>query len=74
MINDTLLLNNLNEFYNSPNNGKKLLSILNNEINVFIAFNRLVYYKLFKKFNIYYNIYTKDKNEYTLNDNNKLNI
>ena len=34
MINDTLLLNNLNEFYNNPNNGKKLLSILNNEINI----------------------------------------
>ena len=34
MINETLLLNSLEKFYDNPINGNNLISILNNETNI----------------------------------------
>ena len=72
MINETLLLNSLEDFYNIPQNGNRLLSILNNEFNISLRSIDWFITNFSKKHNIYYNIYKKKDNTFTLDDNYKL--
>ena len=62
MINEDLLLDSLNKFYENPYNGGKLLSALNNEKNISLRSIDWFITNYSKKNNIYYNIY-KDKND-----------
>lgn len=72
MINDSLLLNSLKEFYSLPHNGQQLLSILNNNVNISLRSVDWFITNYSKKYNIYYNIYKDDEDKFTLNGNNKL--
>ena len=72
MINETLLLNSLREYYKIPHNGQRLLSILNNEINISLRSVDWFITNYSKKHNIYYNIYKKKDGISTLDDNHKL--
>lgn len=72
MINETLLLNSLEDFYNIPLNGNRLLSILNNEFNISLRSIDWFITNFSKKHNIYYNIYKTKDNTFTLDDNYKL--
>lgn len=72
MINETLLLNSLTYFYNIPHNGQRLLSILNNNVNISLRSVDWFITNYSKKYNIYYNIYKKNDDTFTLNENNKL--
>lgn len=72
MINETLLLNSLGDFYNIPHNGQRLLSILNNNVNISLRSVDWFITNYSKKHNIYYNIYKKNDDTFTLNKNNKL--
>ena len=72
MINETLLLNSLTYFYNIPHNGQRLLSILNNNVNISLRSVDWFITNYSKKYNIYYNIYKGNDDTFTLNENNKL--
>ena len=72
MINETLLLNSLTYFYNIPHNGQRLLSILNNDVNISLRSVDWFITNYSKKYNIYYNIYKGNDDTFTLNENNKL--
>ena len=72
MINETLLLNSLKDFYNIPHNGHRLLSILNNDVNISLRSVDWFITNYSKKNNIYYNIYKRDDYTFTLDENNKL--
>ena len=71
MINETLLLNSLEKFYDNPINGNNLLSILNNEKNISLRSVDWFITNYSKKYNTYYNIY-KNEDIYTLDENYKL--
>ena len=72
MINETLLLNSLKEFYDIPRNGEKLLLILNNDVNISLRSVDWFITNFSKKHNIYYNIYKNKDGIFTLDENNKL--
>ena len=61
MINEDLLLDSLDKFYENPINGQKLLSVLKNEKNISLRSIDWFITNYSKKNNVYYNIY-KDKN------------
>ena len=71
MINETLLLNSLKEFYDIPRNGEKLLLILNNDVNISLRSVDWFITNFSKKHNIYYNIYKNKDGIFTLDENNK---
>jgi len=62
MINEDLLLDSLNKFYENPYNGSKLLSVLNNEKSISLRSIDWFITNYSKKNNIYYNVY-KDNND-----------
>jgi len=70
MINETLLLDALHDFYNIPSNGQQLLSILNNNINISLRSIDWFITNYSKKHNIYYNIYKDKQDHLTLQENN----
>ena len=72
MINEVLLLNSLKEYYNNPVNGDRLLSILNNKINISLRSIDWFITNYSKKYNIYYSIYKTDKDNLVLNSDGKL--
>jgi len=74
MINESLLLNSLNEFYKIPGNGRQLLSILNNEKNISLRSVDWFITNYSKKYNIYYNIYKDENDIMLLNENDKTKL
>ena len=61
MINEDLLLDSLNKFYENPYNGSKLLSVLNNEKSISLRSIDWFITNYSKKNNIYYNVYKDNK-------------
>ena len=70
MINEDLLLDSLNKFYDKPYNSQKLLSVIKNEKDISLRSIDWFITNYSKKHNIYYNIYTAPNNTLSFNEKN----
>ena len=73
MINDKLLLESLQEFYNNKHNGSELKAILTSKKNISLRSIDWFITNYSKKNNIYYNIYKDDKGNVTFDSKYELN-
>jgi len=70
MLNDELLINSLQKFYNEDNNGEKLISVLKDEKKISLRSIDWFITNYSKKQKIYYNIYIKNDESPTLDEKN----